>query len=167
MCYSVLGSEINRDWEILITSYLISTHNNMEMPGLSKMVQNRKPTHQTETHDFSKQNSTHTHACTSKYAHMHTSTQALERLLEVTWLFGKLQNNEANIILTFWWWSRSSLRNCVNSWGINAWSVQEQKEPNFCNPVSVLILLGVLASVFAFYIHPLRHRSSSSAPAFW
>ena len=45
----------------------------MEMPGLSKMVQNRKPTHQTGTHDFSKQNSTHTHACTSKHAHMHTS----------------------------------------------------------------------------------------------
>ena len=85
-----------------------------------------------------------------------TRTQTLKRLLEVTWFLRKTENNEAMNILTFWWWSRSSLKNCVNSWGIKAWSVQQWMEPTFCNPVSVSILLRLLASTYTCFIHLLQ-----------
>ena len=60
MCYSVLESETNRDWKILITSYSMNTHahNHMELPELSK---NNEKTGNLHTKSPSSQNSTHTY----------------------------------------------------------------------------------------------------------
>ena len=87
-------------------------HNWMELPVLPKK---RWETGNRHTKPISKQNSTHT------YMHELMRTQTLERLLEVTWLLAKVENNGPMNILTFWWWSRSSLSN----WGVKARSAQQ------------------------------------------
>ena len=87
-------------------------HNWTELPVLPKK---RWETGNRHTKPISKQNSTHT------YMHELMRTQTLERLLEVTWLLANVENNGPMNILTFWWWSRSSLSN----WGVKARSAQQ------------------------------------------